>query len=127
MSRYQLLVTRKICVANFLAAPPLLLRQWARSRHVFCLAKNMAERVGFEPTVPVSRDSRFRVGPVITTSVPLLLSSAGGKKSLHDLLTLLAEHPLKHLHAMIKPAIFQDMIEGFYRPCLFIMCPKDEA
>jgi hypothetical protein len=40
---------------------------------------------------------------------------------------LLAEHALKHLHAMIKPGIFEDMIEGFYCPSLFIPCPKDEA
>ena len=31
----------------------------------------MAERVGFEPTVRGKANSRFRVGPVMTTSVPL--------------------------------------------------------
>ena len=31
----------------------------------------LAERVGFEPTVRGKANSRFRVGPVMTTSVPL--------------------------------------------------------
>ena len=34
----------------------------------------MAEEEGFEPPVPVSKDSRFRVGPVMATSVLLLAS-----------------------------------------------------
>jgi hypothetical protein len=40
---------------------------------------------------------------------------------------LLAKHALRHLHAMIKPGIFQDVIERFYRPSLFIPRPIDEA
>jgi hypothetical protein len=38
-------------------ASPLSRR--AKSRHHFCFAKMMAEREGFEPSIPVSRDTRL--------------------------------------------------------------------
>ena len=66
----------------------------------------VAERVGFEPTVPVSQDSRFRVGPVMTTSVPLQIplripSAPVPEKILEYYRTSLLQNSSRYLYMVI--------------------------
>ena len=60
----------------------------------------MAEEEGFEPPVPVSKDNRFRVGPVTTTSVLLLTS--GLKKFFENLPGLIRHNSGYNLRFMVN-------------------------
>ncbi len=82
----------------------------------------MAERVGFEPTVPVSRNRRFRVAPVMTTSVPLqtLRAPSGLEKILEKPGTLLSHQTALNLNYVIKSPVNADLIHRDHCPGLWI-------
>jgi hypothetical protein len=73
-----LLQAMSIPLSGITADPPLRLRRRARSRHHFCFAKMMAEREGFEPSVPVTRYTRFPIVPLRPAQASLREPACGG-------------------------------------------------
>src|SRR5882757_7731570 len=93
--------------------------------------KRMAERVGFEPTIP------FQVCPlsrrvVSTTHAPLrnkkLCRScpASPKKCLHLLTALLGENTGSHIHQMVELGMIQHLQYRLHRSGFWVISPINQ-
>ncbi len=79
------------------------------------------------PRGGVKPPSRFRVGPVTTTSVPLpVTSSPLSKERSQQRPGLLIKDSRRYLDLVVEPAVSQELVEGIDRPRLGIRCPVKE-
>ena len=88
----------------------------------------MAERVGFEPTVPV-RIHRFSRPACSTTPAPLQSPDTSApllEENPQNLPTGLLQNPPLDRHPMVQPAVLDHIPNRSARPGLCIPCPKHQ-